>query len=73
MAQAIFAGAFGIFRIIALLASIFWIWMLVDRLTSKLAGNEKLVWVLVILFTHLLAATIYFVVARNGGARSASA
>ncbi len=55
-----------VFLLLALLASVFWIWMLIDCLTSNMPTNEKLLWGLVILFLHLLGAIIYFVVARKG-------
>ena len=48
------------------LASVFWIWMLVDAATSSLPSTEKLVWVIVILFGHILGALIYFVAGRAG-------
>lgn len=50
---------------LALLATAIWIWMLVDCATKESsAGNDKLIWVLVILFTHLLGAMIYFFIRR---------
>jgi hypothetical protein len=43
----------------------FWIWMLVDCLQNEPPGsNDKLIWVLVILFGHLLGAAIYYFVRR---------
>ena len=42
----------------------FWIWMLIDALT-RLPSDEKLVWVLVIVFLHFLGALIYFFVGRK--------
>lgn len=43
----------------------FWIWMLVECITRESSeGNDKLVWILVILFTHLLGALIYLIVRR---------
>jgi len=59
----------GIFMIlvwaIVLLGSIFVIWMLIDCLTSSLPTNEKILWVLVIIFLHLLGALLYFFVKRG--------
>ena len=67
---AIFAGGFFlIFMLIALLASIFWIWMLIDCLTSSLPSTEKLIWALVIIFLHMLGALLYFFIARKGATR----
>jgi hypothetical protein len=70
-AFSVFAGVGIVFAIIALLTSIFWIWMLIDCATSaKLDGTQKLVWVLIILFLHFIGALIYLVVAR--GSRSSA-
>jgi len=57
---------FLVFAVLALIATIFWIWMLIDCLTSNLPSTEKLIWVLVILFLHVLGALIYFFVGRPG-------
>ena len=52
-------AALGVFAIV------FWIWMLIDCATKEPSeGNDKLIWILVILFTHLLGALIYFFVRR---------
>jgi Phospholipase_D-nuclease N-terminal len=56
--------------LIAIVGSIFWIWMLVDCLTSSLPSTEKLIWVLVIVFLHFLGALLYFVLARGGRSRA---
>jgi hypothetical protein len=45
--------------------TVFWIWMLVDCLMNEPSqGNDKLIWGLVILFTHFVGALIYFVIRR---------
>jgi len=50
---------------LALLACIFWIWMLIHAITNRgLDSIEKLIWVLVILFLHFLGGLIYFFVGR---------
>jgi len=52
--------------VLVLLLSIFWIWMLVSAImNSRLTGVERLVWVLLIFFTHFLGALIYFLVGRS--------
>jgi hypothetical protein len=54
-----------IFLPLLLLATIFWIWMLVDCATKEPSeGNEKIIWILVIIFTHLLGALIYYLIRR---------
>ena len=51
--------------LISLVLFAFWVWMLVDCLKNEgLVGNEKIIWVLVIIFTHFLGAVIYFFVGR---------
>jgi hypothetical protein len=50
---------------ILLLATVFWIWMLVDCATKEPSeGNEKIIWILVIIFTHWIGALIYYLVRR---------
>jgi hypothetical protein len=50
---------------IALLATAFWIWMLVDCSTKEPSqGNDKIIWILVIIFTHWIGALIYYLVRR---------
>lgn len=69
-AGGIFVGAtFLIIIGIIVLTSIFWIWMLVDCLTSSLPTMEKLVWTLVIVFLHILGAILYFAIARKNRSR----
>ena len=47
------------------LGTAFWIWMIVDcAKMEKDEGNTKLVWILVILFAHVIGAAIYYFVRR---------
>ena len=55
-----------VFWAIAIIGTIFVVWMLIDCLTSSLPTNEKILWTLVIIFLHLLGALIYFFVKRSG-------
>ena len=42
-----------------------WIWMLVDCATKETdEGNTKIVWILIIIFTHWLGAQIYLLARR---------
>ncbi|MCZ6689851.1 MAG: PLDc N-terminal domain-containing protein [Planctomycetota bacterium] len=44
---------------------IFWIWMLVDCATNEPSeGNDKIIWILIIIFTHPVGALIYLLVRR---------
>jgi hypothetical protein len=57
---------FGGCGLIGLLASIFWIWMIVDCATNaRLRGNDKIVWILVVIFLHFPGALIYFLFGKN--------
>jgi len=38
---------------------------LIDILKSKFNGNDKIIWVLVVLFFNLVGAIIYFAIGRN--------
>lgn len=54
-----FGGLFGI------LGTIMWVWMLIDCATKEPSeGNDKLVWIIIILFTHWIGALIYWFVRR---------
>ena len=49
-----------------LLATVFWIWMLVDCATSKnLDGTNKTVWVIIICLASYLGAILYFFIVRS--------
>ena len=59
-------GVFLGFTVFWGLATAFWLWMLVDCLTKRrLPDNEKLVWAVAMLFTHLFGALLYLVLVRN--------
>jgi Phospholipase_D-nuclease N-terminal len=59
-------GFLVIIFLIVIAASIFWIWMLIDCLVSNKPAVEKIIWLLVIFFLHLLGALIYFFIGRSG-------
>ncbi|MDD5705519.1 MAG: PLD nuclease N-terminal domain-containing protein [Kiritimatiellae bacterium] len=45
--------------------TILWIWMLVDCATKeKSEGNDKLIWILVIVLAHWIGALVYLLVRR---------
>jgi hypothetical protein len=56
------------FLAIALVATIVWIWALVDAVRvpddSMFRAGNRLIWVLVIVFGHLLGAIVYLAVGR---------
>jgi hypothetical protein len=52
--------------IILLLISVFWLWMLVDCILNKsLKGTPKVLWFLLILFTHIIGAILYALIGRS--------
>lgn len=54
-----------LFPIVVLVLLAFWIWMLVDCATKEPSqGNEKLVWILIILLANWIGAAVYFFVRR---------
>ena len=51
---------------IGLAGLVLWIWMLVEVLTREtVEGNNRLIWALVIVFTHWIGALIYLLVRRQ--------
>ncbi len=63
--SALFACFFLGMMAIAIIGSIFWVWMLVECITKEPSeGNDKVIWLLIILLTHLVGALIYYFVRR---------
>jgi phosphotransferase system glucose/maltose/N-acetylglucosamine-specific IIC component len=71
-------GGLGIFAatmmffvfVIAIAAVVFWIWSLVDALTRSFPEDyEKLVWVLVIIFTGIIGSVIYYFIGVPRGVK----
>ena len=45
--------------------TVLWVWMIVDCATNESSeGNDKLIWILIIVLTHLLGALLYFFLRR---------
>jgi hypothetical protein len=58
-------GFFCVFAAIGLAVTAFWIWMLIDCIQNEPStGNDKLIWVLVIVLLGWVGAAIYFFVRR---------
>ena len=50
---------------IAILSTLFWLWMIVDCATHEPSGsNNQILWLLLIIFTHLLGAILYYIIRR---------
>jgi len=53
------------FFVLGILGTILWIWMIIDCATKEPSeGNDKIVWLLIIIFTGWIGALIYFLVRR---------
>ena len=71
----IFAAMFGAFFLVwlaliglSLVATVFWIIELVDVCRREFPDqNTKLIWILVLIFSHGVGALVYFVVGRPQG------
>ena len=65
-----FGGHLGIIELLIILligfgGTIFWIWMIVECATKEPnQGNDKIVWILIIVLAHWLGALIYYFVRR---------
>jgi len=62
-------GGFGLVTVLAALLSlatiIFWGWMLVDCLSNEpREGNDKVIWLLVLILVPFLGCLVYFFVRR---------
>jgi len=60
---------FLLFGIVALAGFAFWVWSLVDAIQRpdaewEQAGQNKLVWILVLIFVGFIGSIIYLLVAR---------
>ena len=53
------------FLLIGVGGTILWVWMIIDCATKEPAeGNDKIIWILVIVLTHWIGALIYLLVRR---------
>ncbi len=56
-------GSTAFICLLSLIGLAFWIWMLVDCVTKEPSeGNDKVVWILVIVLAGVIGAFIYLVV-----------
>ena len=54
-----------VFLVFGIGGTVLWIWMIVDCATKEPSeGNDKLVWILVIVLTHWIGALIYLFARR---------
>ena len=61
-------GILGILLMIAIpiLVSVFWVWMIVDCAARNFKNKgDKVVWILIIILTHVVGAFIYYLVIKR--------
>ncbi len=57
---------FLLFALLSIIGLVIWIWALIDALRNPaLSDTQRVVWVLVIFFTQILGAIVYFAVGRK--------
>lgn len=58
---------FFFLRVIAgmIAGTIFWVFMIIECATKEAGtGNTKIVWIIIVVFTHIIAALLYYFVRR---------
>ena len=68
---ATFGSMFIVIIIVAIIAGIFWLWMLID--CAKRNFDSKLVWILLLIFTGTLGAILYFFLVKRKNVQSVAA
>lgn len=54
-----------VFFCVGILATIFWIWMIIDCAKNEPSeGNDKVIWILVVVLAGVVGAAIYYFVRR---------
>lgn len=61
----LFSLIFMSFMALGVFLTVFWIWMIFDCVKNEPStGNDKVVWLLLLIFTHWIGALIYFFVRK---------
>jgi hypothetical protein len=60
-----FSFGLMIWQIILFVTLFFWLFCVIDVLRSSFNGNDKLIWVLVLLFVPILGPFLYLFIGRN--------
>jgi predicted cation transporter len=57
---------FLLIAFVGVVGTAFWIWMLIDCATNEPSvGNDKVVWIIIIVFTQIIGAIIYYFVRHS--------
>jgi hypothetical protein len=59
--------SFGLFiwQVFLFINILFWIFCMVDVLKNSFQGNDKLIWILVLLFVPIIGSFLYFLIGRK--------
>lgn len=49
---------------LSLIVWVFWLWMLIDCILREAGEETKIVWALLIAFTHVIGALLYYFIRR---------
>ena len=60
-----FSFGLMIWQIILFVTLFFWLFCVIDVLRNSFNGNDKLVWILVLLFVPILGPFLYFFIGRK--------
>ena len=60
-----FSFGLMIWQIILFVSFFFWLFCVIDVLRNSFNGNDKLVWILVLLFVPILGPFLYFFIGRK--------
>ncbi len=66
----LFVGGIGGFELIIIflflaLPTILWLWALIDCVKREFKPNDKLIWVLIIIFLPLIGSILYLAIGRK--------
>ena len=57
---------------VAFAITAFWIWMLIDAIRNdRIGGWHRVLWTILIWFTHIIGAAIYFFLGRRASQQAA--
>jgi hypothetical protein len=51
--------------ILSILGVLFWLWTLIDALRYEFSGQNKVIWILSIIFLNLLGSILYVIIGRK--------
>ena len=59
-----------LFLVFGVAGTVFWVAMIIECATKESNRDSKLIWILIIIFTHWIGALIYYLVRRPNASRN---